>query len=174
MISTKNTLLLSTLTLISLLSCKSPQPISTVDQVDLEKYSGTWYEIATIPASFQKGCTCVSATYTPKEDYIEVYNKCLKNGKMKDIKGKAFAVEGSNNSRLKVQFFWPFKGDYYILDLDKNYQWAMIGEPSRKYFWILSRDKQMKGGLYSDLIRKAKEEFGYDTSQVVMTDQSCE
>lgn len=157
------------------ISCKvSDKSLATVEKVDLEKYSGTWYEIATIPASFQKGCSCTLATYTPKKEYVQVYNTCLKEGKVKDIKGKAFPVEASNNAQLQVQFFWPFKGDYYIIALDTNYQWAMIGEPARKYFWILSRSKQMEEGLYNDLLKKAKEQFGYDTGLVVKTDQNCD
>lgn len=167
-------LLFSFFGLLFLNACKVNNPLDTVVKVDLEKYSGTWYEIATIPASFQKDCTCTSATYTTKINYVRVYNKCIKDGKIKDIEGKAFVVDKTSNAQLKVQFFWPFKGDYYILDLDKDYQWAMIGEPSRKYFWILSRDKHMKEGLYNDLIIKARDQFGYDTSLVVMTKQNCE
>lgn len=94
----------------------SQNPPTVTDKIDLQKYSGKWFEIASFPMSFQKDCYCVTAEYTlTGKDYIKVKNSCRKgsvNGKVKSITGKAFAVKGTNNVKLKVQFFWPFRADY--------------------------------------------------------------
>ncbi len=90
----------------------------TVKQVDLERYMGRWYEIASFPNWFQNDCYCTMAEYELKGDHVSVRNSCRKGssqGKLDLATGKAYPVSGSNNSRLKVQFFWPFKGDYWIL-----------------------------------------------------------
>ena len=116
----------------------------TAASVDLTKYAGTWYEIALIPNNFEKGCSCTTATYTVMNDYIKVENNCYKAAKRSYtvIKGKAWTVDNSN-SKLKVQFFWPFRGNYWILYIDKNYKYALVGVPSRKYLWILARDTKI-------------------------------
>ena len=124
-----------------LLSCNI-QELETVQSVDLEKYSGIWYDIAHLPVSFMKDCSCTTAEYmlVPK-GYVKVINRCYNesSGKWKSITGKAFVIPNSGNSKLKVQFFWPFKGDYWIIELDKDYNFAVVGNQSRKYLWILSR-----------------------------------
>ncbi|HBB26604.1 MAG TPA: hypothetical protein DCZ59_10090, partial [Bacteroidetes bacterium] len=79
---------------------------------------------------------------------------------------KAFPVEGSNNAKLKVQFFWPFKGDYYILALDSAYQHVLVGEPGRSYLWMMSRTPQVDEGVYATLSAKAAE-LGFDTKQLM-------
>ena len=111
------------------------KPLEVVDHVDLERYLGTWYEIATIPQRFQKGCVAVTATYSLKPDgKIQVINRCRKetlDGKVKDIEGKAWVVDKTTNAKLKVQFFWPFSGAYWIIELDADYQWAVVGHPNR-------------------------------------------
>ena len=118
-------------------------PLRTVAGVDLDRYLGTWYEIASYPAWFQKGCTGSTATYSLQTDgRIRVVNQCFRkslDGPRKTSTGKAVVVDGSSNAKLKVWFFWPFKGDYWIIDLDPDYRWAVVGVPSRKYLWILSR-----------------------------------
>ena len=155
-----------------LASCHSSKELKTVAEVDLDKYGGTWYDIAHLPQKFQEGCKCVTANYTKKDGYVEVINTCIKNGKLKDIKGKAFPVKGTGNSKLKVQFFWPFKGDYQIIALDENYQYALVGSADRESLWILSRDPQPSALVIKDYLNKA-EELGFNTSQMVYTDQSC-
>lgn len=137
-------------------SCTMAQSnLSTVDNVDIQRYAGKWYEIASYPMSFQKDCYCVTANYTITEKgYVKVFNSCRKggvDGKEKSITGKAFVVEGTNNSKLKVQFFWPFKADYWIIDLDTNYQWAVVSASSRKYLWILSRTPQLDDSIYQSI-----------------------
>jgi apolipoprotein D and lipocalin family protein len=125
-------------------SCAMSQnPPTVTDSIDLQKYSGKWYEIASYPMSFQKDCFCVTADYTlTDKGYVKVFNSCRKgsvNGKVKSISGKAFPVKGTNNVKLKVQFFWPFKADYWVIDKADDYSWAVVSGPSRKYLWILSR-----------------------------------
>jgi apolipoprotein D and lipocalin family protein len=136
------------------ISCKPPTTLASVPEVDLDRYSGTWYELASYPKFFERGCINVRATYTPKDGYIEVHNECIKNGKPTDIKGKAFVVENSGNAKLKVQFFWPFKGDYWIIDLADDYSWAVVSDPRRETLWILSRTPKMDEMLYNSLINK--------------------
>jgi apolipoprotein D and lipocalin family protein len=155
------------------------QDLETVQSVDLEKYLGLWYEIASFPAGFQKGCRCSTAEYqqVPNRKYIRVINKCLKikssGSKMSFAKGKAFVVKGSGNARLKVQFLWPFRGDYYIIVLDDDYRYVVVGHPARKYLWILSREPYMSSGTYSGLVERVKDK-GYDISRLQKTEQNCE
>ena len=112
----------------------SGPPLRTVDRVDLQRYLGKWYEIATIPMSFQKGCVGVTAVYTLRPDGdVDVVNTCRKetlDGPERSAQGKAWSVDPSN-AKLEVQFFWPFHGSYWVIDLDPDYRWAVVGHPSR-------------------------------------------
>ncbi len=130
-------------------SCTMSQnPPTVTDAIDLKKYVGKWYEIASYPMKFQKDCYCVTADYTlTDKGYVKVFNSCRKgsvNGKVKSITGKAFPVEKTNNVKLKVQFFWPFKADYWVIDKAEDYSWAVVSGPSRKYLWILSRTPKLQ------------------------------
>ncbi len=169
--------LLILLTMASLLSCKTSQDLPTVETVDIQKYFGVWYEIARLPNSFEKGLECVTATYSLKNNgKIEVLNKghfTEKENVSKTAKGTAWVPDSSYPGRLKVTFFWPFFGDYYIMSLDENYQYALVGDPSRKYLWILSRTKILDPAVYSQLIDHAKTN-GFNIDQVIKIDQSCE
>jgi apolipoprotein D and lipocalin family protein len=153
------------------------KPLETVPRVDLERYLGTWYEIAAIPQRFQKDCVGVTATYTLRDDgAIEVLNKCRKkalDGELKTVKGKAWVVDKETNAKLKVQFFWPFRADYWIIELDPDYHYAVVGHPSRKYLWILSRTPQMDEALYQDLVQRIANK-GYDPSRIKRTLQPAE
>jgi apolipoprotein D and lipocalin family protein len=150
---------------------------TVVSSVDLARYTGKWYEIASYPVSFQKGCSCIYAEYTATDKgYIKVFNSCRKggvNGKISSISGKAFPVEGSNNAKLKVQFFWPFKAPYWIIGLADDYSWAIVSGPSRKYLWILSRTKQMDPKLYDQLCEKLRKD-GFDLARLKKGEQGCE
>lgn len=151
------------------------QTLPTVPYVDLKKYAGTWYEIAAFPQRFQKGCYGTTANYTlTDKGYVIVENRCTKDsltGKPSHIKGKAFVVEGSGNAKLKVQFFWPFKGKYWIIDLADDYSYAVVGHPNRKYLWILSRTSTMNESTYQHLISKIKE-MGFEISKIKKTVQN--
>lgn len=156
-------------------SSKNYLPLEVVSYVDINKYIGKWYEIARLPFFQQEGCSCTTAEYEIIDSStIRVINKCLKEGEFDSASGKAFVVDGSNNAKLKVQFFWPFKGDYWIIFLDeKNYKWAVVGTPSRKYLWILSREKKMDKQVLDSLIEKIKL-AKFDTSKLIFTNQDCE
>lgn len=153
---------------------KNYPPLSVAQNVDLEKYAGEWYEIARLPATFEKDCHGTKAEYTVGDNgVIHVINSCHKGsleGKVKTAKGKAFVVDEETNAKLKVQFLWPFKGDYWILDVGDDYGYALVGEPSRKNMWILSRTPQIGLDVLQTLINKAKEN-GFDTDKLVYTPQ---
>ncbi len=162
---------------ILLLSCmtnknKQQQILQTVPNVDLKKYMGKWYEIASFPQSFQKGCFSTTAEYSLHEKgFVIVENRCNKNsidGKQSYIKGKAFTQEGSGNSKLKVQFFWPFKGDYWIIDLADDYSYSVVSNPNRKYLWILSRTATMNNDTYQEIVKRL-ESKGFDLSKLTKT-----
>ena len=150
------------------------QPLKAVPFVDLKKYAGLWYEIASFPQRFQKGCNCTTAEYTlTNKGYVTVENRCNKesvNGKQSYIKGKAFVVANSGNAKLKVQFFWPFKGKYWIIDLADDYSYAVIGHPNKKYLWILSRTPKMNDANYQQIISRISEK-GFDISKIKLTIQ---
>ena len=143
--------------------------LEVVPHVELEKYLGKWFEIAHLPARFQEGCTDTTATYTlSKDGNISVLNECRRNGKVKLAKGKAKVVDKNSGAKLKVTFFWPFYGDYWIIDLGKDYNYAVVGTPNRKYLWILSRTPQMADKLFSQLLESAKSK-GFDVSKLIKT-----
>jgi apolipoprotein D and lipocalin family protein len=151
-----------------------PPALTTVSSVDLNRYAGTWYEIARYPTSFQKKCVGdVRATYTLRSDgKIGVLNQCLQaNGKIETAKGRARIVDRTTNAKLKVTFFWPFYGDYWILLLDPEYKYAVVGEPKRKYLWILSRSPEMDPAVYAGILERLKH-MDYDPSKLMKTAQS--
>lgn len=116
-------------------------PLPTVAAVDLNRYSGDWYEIALLPNRFQSMCVAdTQAQYHQDGDVIRVKNRCrTADGAIEEANGIAKVVSGSNNAKLRVSFFRPFYGDYWILALDPEYRWVLIGEPKRKYGWVLAR-----------------------------------
>lgn len=148
------------LMILYLFGCAQSRDLPTVGEVDLNRYQGRWYEIATFPIRPQRNCTGTYAEYKlNKEGYVEVYNHCIDStdGSVKDISGKAFVETAGDNSRLLVQFFWPFKAPYQIIALDTvDYQYAMVGSPNRKYLWILNRQPQMDPAIYAELVSKAQ------------------
>ena len=146
--------------------------LEVVPHVELQRYLGKWYEIAHLPARFEEGCSEITATYSLAEDgSISVLNECKKNGKLKLAKGKAKVVDKSSGAKLKVTFFWPFYGDYWIIDLGKDYDYAVVGTPNRRYLWILSRTPQMDTKLFSQLIELVKSK-GFDVENLIRTSHS--
>ena len=169
-----NKTVLLSIVLCMLTSATTPVTLQTVPYVDLQKYAGKWYEIASFPQRFQKGCNCTTAEYTlSKKGYVIVENRCNKdsmNGKQTYVKGKAFVVENSGNAKLKVQFFWPFRGKYWIIDLADDYSYAVVGHPNKKYLWILSRTTKLEDTTYQQIISRIKEK-GFDISKIKKTQQ---
>ena len=145
-------------------------PLATVAKVDINRYLGLWYEIARIDHSFQKDCVASTAEYSLRPDgFIKVVNKCRKKdikGELASVEGKAWVIDKDTNAWLKVQFFWPFRGDYVIIDLDgKDYSYAVVGHPSRDYLWVLSRVPQMDDGTYREILNKISQQ-GYDINRI--------
>lgn len=149
-------------------------PLSTVSRVEIERYVGTWYEIASFPQSFQEGCTGTTATYNAREDgELDVINRChldSLDGELDVAEGRARVVDEKTNAKLEVSFFRPFWGDYWVIELGHDYEYAVVGHPSRDYLWILSRTPQMDPSLYEDLISKLKEK-GYEIERLRVTQQ---
>ena len=149
--------------------------LPTVQEVDLNRYAGLWYEIARLPNSFEKGLECVTAQYTLKPNgKVEVLNKgySAKKGAFKSSKGRAWVPDENYPGRLKVSFFWPFAGNYYIISLDKDYAYALVGDPSRKYLWVLSRTTKLDETIYSELLAKART-YGFDTKTMIRIQHDC-
>ena len=143
--------------------------LKVVPHVVLNKYLGKWYEIAHLPARFQEGCANTTATYAMSEDgSISVLNECRRNGKVKRAKGKAKVVDKNSGAKLKVTFFWPFYGDYWIINLGRDYEYAVVGTPNRKYLWILSRTPQMADELFSQLAESVKSQ-GFNVNNLIKT-----
>ena len=145
------------------------KPLEVVPYVELNRYLGKWYEIAHLPIRFENGCTDITATYSlSKDGNVSVLNECLRDGKLKQAKGKAKVVDKNTGAKLKVTFFWPFSADYWITDLGNNYDYAVVGTPNRKYLWILSRTPQMDDRLFSQLVESVKSK-GFDANKLIKT-----
>lgn len=147
-----------------------------VKEIDLARYAGTWYEIARLPNSFERKLKCITATYTIREDgKISVLNKghyITEPDKINTASGVAWIPDKNIPAKLKVSFFWPFSGNYWIMDLDKEYKYVLIGEPSFKYLWILARDKSMDETTYQMLLKKAVQN-GYDVKPIIKVEHNC-
>jgi apolipoprotein D and lipocalin family protein len=150
------------------------QDLQTVPNVDVNKYAGKWFEIASFPQRFQKGCQCTTAEYTMTDKgYLIVENRCNRDsitGPQSYIKGKAFVTKNSGNAKLLVQFFWPLKAKYWIIDLADDYSYAVVSHPSKNYLWILSRTPQMDEVTYKAIIARL-ETKGFDLVKLVKTRQ---
>lgn len=161
---------------------KLPPP-PTVAAVDLKQYAGKWFEIARYPNKFQKKCVGnTTASYALKPDgNINVLNECLvKNGTTESAAGEAKVVEGSSNAKLEVRFaprYMSFLsavwGDYWIVDLDKEYKYAAVGDPKREYLWILSRTPVMSDATYQNILRRV-ETLGFNPAKLQKTTQNAE
>jgi len=139
-----------------------PQPAKSVD---LKRYVGLWYEWARYENRFERDCEAVTAAYRERPDgLIEVVNSCHKaavDGPLKVAKGRAKVVPGSRDAKLKVSFFGPFFGDYWVLDHADDYSWSIVGEPSGRYLWILTRQAKPDGAT-RDLLLSRIRVLGYD------------
>ena len=149
-----------------------PQPAKPVE---LNRYLGRWYELARYEAGFQKDCEAVTADYSLLENgQVRVLNRCRQgaiDGPVKQSEGKAKVVEGSENAKLKVSFFGPFYvGDYWVLDHADDYSWSIVGEPSGRYLWILSREAR-PGAETRQALRSRVQALGYELSLLRETQQ---
>ncbi len=165
------------ITFIIFTACSSSmKSLQTVPKVDLERYSGKWYEIARLPNSFEKGLICCTAEYSLRDDgRITVINTGYSEkdpSKISSVKGKAWNPDKNEPGRLKVQFFWPFSGGYYIFHLDPEYRYVLVGSPSRKFFWLLARNPVIEENLYGELVRIAADN-GFATQNLIRVSQEC-
>lgn len=143
-----------------------PQPAKPVD---LMKYSGRWYELGRYENRFERDSEAVTVNYSllPNGE-VEVFNSSRQgalNGPVKSIKGRAKAVRGSDNAKLKVRFFGPFAGDYWVLDHDDDYTWSIVGEPSGRYLWLLTRAAAPSVAMRKAIHKRAGD-MGYDVSLI--------
>jgi apolipoprotein D and lipocalin family protein len=150
-------------------------PLDVVEEVDLDRYAGLWYEIARYPNSFERGCVGVTAEYAPRDDgRIDVVNTCIEStldGPARTIEGTARVVDPATNAKLKVTFFWPFEGDYWIIDLAEDYSYAVVGSPDRQFLWILSRTPAMDDALYQQILDSLPER-SFDPGRLDLVPQS--
>lgn len=149
-------------------------PLRTVASVDLSRYSGTWYEIARYPNRFQRDCQSdTKAEYTLRRDgKVQVVNSCRqRDGKVKTARGTGKVADKATNAKLRVTFFWPFYGDYWIIGLSPDYRYAIVGEPKRKYLWILSRTPEIDDTTYQEIVKQIRV-AGYDPETLIKTRQS--
>lgn len=147
-----------------------PAPVQSVGPIDLGRYAGKWYEIAAFPMFFQRRCIGdTTAEYALRPDgEIAVRNRCRTEDGFDEANGTAWAVEGTVNSRLKVSFFWPFRADYWVIGLDGDYRWAVVGNPNRKYLWVLSRTPELPKEQLDRALQAASQQ-GYDLAQLRYT-----
>ena len=148
----------------------SGEPLKSVPYISLDKYLGKWYEIARYENSFEEGCVGATAEYWMEEETLRIINRCFdEKGLERDYaKGRAHVVENSGNSQLRVTFFWPFYGNYWVIKLAEDYRYAIVGEPSRKYLWNLARDKVLNAEDTRDILN-ALPTLGYDASTLYWT-----
>lgn len=140
-------------------------PLQTAASVDLERYAGLWHEAARLPNQFERDCIAATATYSRRDDgLVGVRNVCTKsNGKVSSVDGRAKIVDTTTNAKLKVSFFGPFFfGDYWVLDVAADYSWALVGEGSGRYLWVLTRAETVDDATKADLIARLQA-HGYRT-----------
>ncbi|MGC3875191.1 lipocalin family protein [Halomonas sp. GXIMD04776] len=155
-----------------------PEGTQAVRNFDLKPYMGRWYEIARLDHSFERGLDCVTAEYSRRDDGgVKVINRGvnLEKGEPDIAEGKAYFIEDENVGRFKVSFFGPFYGGYNILELDANYQHALIVGPNRDYLWILSRTPSLEEDVYQRLVERARI-LDFATNELIEVEQgqACE
>lgn len=176
---TNKTLLLLLFTSILQISCSNSikSDLQTVSKVDLDRYQGTWYEIAKYENSFQKDCLATRAKYKINENNsVNVINECKNvDGGLNRAEGTALVEDQKSNAKLKVSFvpflqrFGIFSGDYWIIELDPEYRYAVVGHPERTYLWILSRSPIMDEETLEELKIKITEHHKYSLDKLITT-----
>lgn len=150
-------------------------PLDVVEFVDLTRYAGKWYEIASYPQIFQAGCTGTTAEYTLRDDgTVKVVNTCNTgslDGPVNRIEGTARVADATTNAKLNVSFFPPFEADYWIIDLGPDYEYAVVSDPSRRSLWILSRTPTLDDATYQGILDRVSAK-GFDLDRLVRTLQA--
>ncbi|GAB5557179.1 MAG: lipocalin family protein [Schleiferiaceae bacterium] len=155
-----------------LLGCSSSEDMTVVESVELEKYMGTWYDIAHFPKSFQNGCSCISAEYAIESDSrVSVVNSCTEiDGNVRKAEGHAYIADKETNAKLRVSFFWPFYGDYWIIDLAEDYSYALVGSPDRESLWVLARERTLPEKTFESILDTAQSR-GFDITRIELVSQ---
>lgn len=147
--------------MLALGGCASvPSGLTPVTGFEADRYLGKWYEIARLDHAFERGLDNVTAEYAKRPDgAIAVVNRgyAVSQKRWREARGVARFRGDPSVGSLKVTFFWPFTGGYHVIALDRDYQWAMVAGPSRKYLWILSREPHLAPDIYERLVRQARE-----------------
>jgi len=148
-------------------------PVNSVPSLDLPRYLGKWYEIAAFPMYFQRNCIGdTTAEYSLHPDgEINVRNRCRTKDGYDEANGRAWVKDAAHPARLKVSFFWPFRSDYWIVGLDADYRWAVVGNPNRKYLWVLSRTPALPKPMLDAALNAAAAQ-GYDLGLLRYTKQA--
>lgn len=162
---------------LSLIGCstmpKNPPP-RTVPHVDLNRYMGDWYVIANIPYLLEKGKVASYDTYSPRADgrmnNIFTFRKGSLDAPEQSWKGVAWVVNKETNAEWKVQFLWPLRATYLVLELDPDYRWAVVGTPNRKLLWVLARDKRLSDETYAMILKRMTAQ-GYEASRIFKVPQ---
>lgn len=147
--------------------------VTSVPALDLTRYLGTWYEIAHLPMFFQRHCIAdTTAHYTLRDDgRIAVLNRCRTTSRWQQAQGVAKIVNNTGNAQLKVSFFWPFWGNYWVISLDPDYRWALVGEPNHRFLWLLSRTPTLSATDLNHALNDAVTQ-GYDLKSLIYTPQT--
>ncbi|MBC8479771.1 MAG: lipocalin family protein [FCB group bacterium] len=149
-------------------------PLKTVDKVNLDRFMGDWYVIASIPTMFEKRAVNAVENYSWNEKgYVDVtftYYKDDPNGKLKTMTQKGFIQDTETNAEWKVQPIWPLKFGYLVIDLDSEYSYTVIGVPNRKYVWIMARESSLDATIYQEILERLEQQ-GYDTEKLQMVPQ---
>jgi len=160
------------LALLALSGCammRGGAPLETVDRVDLERYMGQWYVIANIPYFGERGNVAGRAIYRMRDDGrmddIYLYRDGSFDAPEERMSGVAWVVDEASNAQWKVQFYWPIRFGYYIIGLDEDYRWTVVGHPSREYAWIMAREPELEQTRYQALLELLNER-GFDSSQL--------
>ena len=149
-----------------------PDGVLPVEGFDLDRYLGTWYEIARLDHSFERGLSNISANYSLRSDGgVRVLNRgfLAKKGEWEDAEGKAYFVGAPDQGYLKVSFFGPFYGSYIVFELDDDYQYAFVSGPDTSYLWLLSRTPKVDQAVIDHFIERASS-LGFDTGKLIYVD----
>ncbi len=142
--------------------------------LEIHRFTGTWYELARYDHFFERGCEGVTATYTlDSRGELRIISQCLKgglNGRRKEVEVKAWAPDAKEPGKLKVQFLWPFTSDYWFLEIDPDYRWALVGDATKGTCWIWSRTPKVDEAEYALLLEKLKGR-GYDLRKLLRVQQ---
>ncbi len=150
-----------------------PDGTQPVSDFELDRYLGQWFEIARLDHSFERGLDCVTATYSLRDDGgVRVINRGynLEEQAWDEAEGRAYFIDDESVGRLKVSFFGPFYGGYNVLELDEEYQWALVAGPNRDYLWILSRTAEMDSAT-EDRLRQRAAELDFPTDELIDVNQ---